>query len=99
MERITIKQLETLMGYMGNAMDIPHGPVWTRSEDGKRNTARIGALKLQQGSRTYGNAWTISQIVNDAGGESTLLRGSTARELYDAMQAWLHGYSHAKRGH
>ena len=96
MERITEKMLNGVMGRMARAMDIPEGPVWSRDETG-HNRARIGALVLHPGSKTYGNAWAISQIVNESGGERTLLRGSTARELWDAAQGWLAGYEYAKR--
>lgn len=96
MGRITEKMLHGVMGRMARAMDIPDGPVWSRDESGK-NSARVGALVLRPGSRTYGNAWAISQIVNDGGGERTLLRGSTARELWDAAQGWLAGYDATRR--
>ena len=96
MERITEKMLTGVMLRMQRAMEIPEGPVWTRDESGK-NRARVGALVLHPGSKTYGNAWAISQIVNESGGERTLLRGSTARELWDAAQGWLAGFDAAKR--
>ena len=95
MERITERNLRAVMARMARAMEIPEGPVWTRDDNG-HNHARIGALVLQPGSRTYGNAWTIAQITNEGGGERTLLRGSTARELWDAAQAWLDGYDAAR---
>ena len=95
MERITERNLRAVMSRMASAMELPEGPVWTRDENG-HNRARVGALVLQPGSRTYGNAWTIAQICNESGGERTLLRGSTARELWDAAQAWLAGYEAAK---
>jgi hypothetical protein len=97
-DRITLANLRAVMSRMCRAMDIPEGPVWTRDEQGN-NRARIGALILEQGSSTYGNAWKICQMCNEGGGERVLLRGSTARELWDAAQAWLAGYdaAHARR--
>ncbi len=97
MSRITESNLRAVMSRMCRAMEIEEGPAWQPDDTG-RMRARIGALVLQTGSKTYGNAWTIAQISNDAGGERTLLRGSTARELWDAAQAWLDGYDAAKRG-
>jgi len=97
MERITESNLRAVMGRMARELGVGEGPVWSRDDSGQ-NRARVGALVLQPGSRTYGNAWTIAQICNEGGGERTLLRGSTARELWDAAQAWLDGYSFAKRG-
>jgi hypothetical protein len=96
MERITEKNLRAVMARMESALDIGGGPVWTRDASGQ-NRARVGALVLQTGSRTYGHSWTIAQICNEAGGERTLIRGSTARELWDAAQSWLDGFDAARR--
>lgn len=95
MDRITVNNLHAVMARMSDALGAPTGPVWTRDEHGN-NRATVGALQLEQGSATYGNAWKIVRICNDGGGEQTLLRGSTARELWDAAQAWLEGFSAAK---
>ena len=95
-ERITLANLNAVMGRMCRAMDIPEGPIWSRDEHGN-NRARVGALMLEQGSKTYGIGWKIVQMANESGGERTLLRGCTARELWDAAQAWLDGYDAAKR--
>jgi hypothetical protein len=96
MDRITEKQLLAAIGVMGAMMDIPSGPVWTRDEKGN-NRARVGALVLNTGSKLYGNAWCVAQIANESGGERTLLRASTKRELWDAIYSWREGYDHAKR--
>jgi hypothetical protein len=77
-------------------LEVPEGPVWTRDENGN-SRATVGALVLQPGSKTYGNAWAISQIVNDGGGESTLLRAVTAAELFYAAHAWIRGFEAAQR--
>jgi hypothetical protein len=95
MDRITTVNLRAVMARMQREMGIPDGPVWTRDERGN-NRARVGALVLEPGSRTYGRAWCIAQMCNEAGGERNLLRGSTARELWDAAQAWLDGYDAAQ---
>ena len=92
MDRITTTNLRGLLGRMTRTMGAPAGPVWTPREDGKGSRATVGALLLQSGSRTYGNAWTIAQIMNESGGERTVLCGSTARELWDVAQAWLDGW-------
>lgn len=97
MERITKKNLRAVMARMSREMGIPDGPVWSRDDNGN-NVARVGALILEPGSKTYGNSWCISQMMNECGGERVLLRGSTARELWDAAQAWLRGFEYAKRG-
>jgi hypothetical protein len=98
MERITVKNLNGVMHLMALTLGIPEGPLWTPRPDGKGSQSRIGALVLQQGSRYYGNAWAISQIMNEGGGENTLLRAHSARELFDAAHAWIAGYDAAKRG-
>ena len=95
-DRITLTNLNAVISRMCRAMDIPEGPIWSRDEHGN-NRARVGALMLEQGSRTNGIGWKIVQMCNEAGGERTLLRGCTARELWDAAQAWLDGYDAATR--
>ena len=94
MTRITKKDLGRLLVRMNNQTGAPKGPVWTKREDGKGMRATVGALILDQGSATYGNAWAISEITNEAGGQRSILRARTARELWDATQAWLDGYEH-----
>jgi hypothetical protein len=96
MERITQNNLRVLVARMSRSMGVPDGPVWTRDADG-RNRATVGVLRLEPGSQANGISWAIAQIMNDAGGQRTITRGSTARELWDVTQAWLEGYDFAKR--
>lgn len=93
-ERITLQNLNALLARMQRSIGGPAGPVWTRDAQGN-NRARIGALMLEQGSKTNGIGWKFVQIVNESGGQRTLIRGSTARELWDAAQAWLDGFDAA----
>jgi hypothetical protein len=93
--RITESDLRAVISRMCRAMDIPDGPVWERDENGN-NRARVGALLLESGSQTCGINWKICQMCNEGGGERILLRGVTARELYDAAQNWLAGYDYAQ---
>jgi hypothetical protein len=95
-DRITETNLRAVIGRMCRAMDIPEGPAWTRDEKGN-NRARVGALLLEPGSKINGIGWKIAQMCNESGGERTLLQGCTARELWDAAQAWLDGYDAAER--
>ena len=97
MERITTSNLRAVMARMADAMNAPDGPIWERDASGQ-NRARVGALILNPGSAINGISWGISQICNESGGERTLLRGSTARELWYVAQAWLDGYREATRG-
>lgn len=75
----------------------PDAPVWSRAADGG-NVARVGAVFYEPGSTTNGIAHGIAQIVNDAGGQRTLLRARTAAELLPMVHAWLDGF-HAGRIH
>jgi len=97
MERITQSNLRALVSRMSRAMGVPDGPVWTRDESGQ-NRATVGVLILEPGSQANGISWAIAQVMNDAGGQRTITRGSTARELWDVTQAWLAGYEFAQRG-
>ena len=94
-DRITLSNLRAVMARMSSALGDPGGPVWSRDANG-HNVARVGALVLEQGSATCGIAWKICQMCNEGGGERVLLRGCTARELWDAAQAWLEGFSAAR---
>ena len=89
--RVTKKQLLAAMNVMAMMIDAPQGAAYQKDETG-RMRAIVGALVLQPGSQLYGNAWTVGQIVNDSGGERTLIRASTARELFDAMYIWREGF-------
>ena len=89
--RVTEKQLLAAMNVMAIVMGVPQGKAWQRDDTGKL-CAIVGALVLNPGSQIYGNAWAVSQMVNEAGGERTLIRASTARELFDAMYIWREGF-------
>lgn len=96
MERITIKDLTALLGIMARELGTPEGPAYTRM--GGRNVATVGKLLIQPGSSTYGNAWALCQIMNERGGERSILRAGSARELFNLMHAYWDGYTAAKRG-
>jgi hypothetical protein len=93
-EKITLQNLNALLARMQRSMGDPGGPVWTRDASGQ-NRARAGALMLEQGSKAYGIGWKFVQVVGESGDQRTLIRGSTARELWDAAQAWLDGFDAA----
>lgn len=95
MRRITQNDLRGVVARMARLLNSGDGPAWSRDENG-RNRARVGALLLNTGSKTNGISWGIAQIMNESGGERTLVRGSTARELYNAAQEWISGYYAAK---
>lgn len=69
----------------------PDAPVWTRAADGS-NVARVGAVFYAPGSTTNGIEHAIVQIVNDAGGQRTLLRARTGADLLPMVHAWLDGF-------
>lgn len=96
MERITIKDLTALLGVMAREPGTPEGPSYTRQGD--RNVATVGKLLIQPGSSTYGNAWALCQIMNEGGGERSILRAGSARELFTLMHAYRAGYAAGKRG-
>lgn len=96
MERITIKDLTALLGIMMRELGTPEGPAYTR-KDG-HNVATVGKLLIQPGSSTYGNAWALCQITNEGGGERSILRARSARELFTLMHAYRAGYAAGKRG-
>ena len=89
--RVTEKQLLAAMNVMAMVMGVPQGNARQRDDTGKLR-AVVGALVLNPGSQLYGNAWIVSQMVNEAGGERTLIRARTARELFDAMYIWREGF-------
>jgi hypothetical protein len=93
-EKITLQNLNALLGRMQRSIGDPGTPIWTRDAAGK-NRARVGALALEQGSKVNGIGWRFVQIANESGGQRTLIRGRTARELWDAAQAWLDGFDAA----
>lgn len=94
MSRITSSNLAALLARMVAATGAPTGDLYTKTDGGVK--ARVGALFIEQGSRTYGRAWKVCRMVNEAGGEQTVLRAATAADLWYAMQAWLDGYEAAQ---
>lgn len=96
MERITIKNLRALLGIMARELGTPEGPAYTRQ--GGRSIATVGKLLIQTGSSTFGNAWVLCQIMNEQGGQRSILRAGSARELFNLMHAYRDGYAAAKRG-
>lgn len=90
MERITTKHLETLLQRLRRETGTPEMK-WTPRADGKGSECPVGAYLINLGSQTYGNAWALAQTVNDGGGERTILRANTARELYNMMHAYMDG--------
>ena len=98
MNRITMTMLKGLLMRMSRTTGAPMGPPWVKREGGKGMRAVVvGTLILEQGSATYGNSWAICELMNEAGGERVIVRGSTARELWDAAQGWLDGYEACER--
>lgn len=90
MERITTKHLETLLQRLRREMGAPEMK-WTPRPDGKGTQCPVGAYLINGGSAAYSRPWTLVQMVSDRGGERTLLRANTARELYNMMHAYLDG--------
>lgn len=95
MDRITIKQLEGLRDVIALELGRPNGPSYTQREG--RNVATVGKIIVERGSATYGNAWALCELMNEQGGESSILRAGTARELFDLMHAYLRGIRDGKR--
>ena len=89
--RITINDLRGLLVRLQRETGAPEMK-WTPRADGKGSQCPVGAYLINEGSATYGRSWTLVQMVNDAGAEHTILRASTARELYNMMHAYLDGY-------
>lgn len=95
MDKITIKHLEGLRDAIARELGRPNGPSYTR-RDG-RNVATVGKLIVEKGSAMYGNAWALCELMNEQGGESSILRAGTARELFDQMHAYLRGIQDGRR--
>ena len=96
MARITIKHIEVLRDRMAGMLGAP-AEAWSKNPNGAGYTANVGALVIQRGSKTYGNAWTVSRLVNADGAESVVIRGTTAAALYAAAQAWCQGFFEGQR--
>lgn len=95
MDKITIKQLEWLRDVIARELGRPNGPSYTQREG--RNVATVGKLIVERGSATYGNAWGLCELVNEQGGESSILRAGSARALFEQMHAYLRGIQDGKR--
>jgi len=94
MNRITAKDLEALRDIMALELGRPNGPIYTR--EGARNVALVGKLIINRGSTLNGLAWGLSEITNEAGGESSILSAGSARELFNLMHAYRKGLRAAK---
>lgn len=90
MDKITIKQLEWLRDVIARELGRPQfhcvGGAW-----------QLGALLIEQGSRTNGITWKLAEITTPCGGENDILRAWSARELFDLMHAYLRGIQDARR--
>lgn len=85
---IIANDLDSLVGRI-NVMTGSPPTAYTRTKAGSR--ANVGHYFIGKGSKTYGRAWTLSRMMNDAGGQENILRASTAHELYLMIRAWLDG--------
>lgn len=87
--RITDQNLNSLLQRMAAITGGTAGKAWTKTDAGC--VAVVGALVVEKGSRLYGLAWTVSQMVNEQGGQSDILRAKSATDLFLIMLAWLAG--------
>lgn len=94
MTRITAKGLESLRDIMARELGRPNGPTYTRQ--GERNVALMGKLIINRGSTLNGLAWGLSEIPNEGGGERSILRSRSARELFNLMHAYRAGFRDAR---
>jgi len=94
MNRITVKNLEALRDLMALELGRPNGPTYTR--EGARNVALVGKLIINRGSTLNGLAWGLSEITNERGGERSLLRAGSARDLFSLMHAYRAGFRDAR---
>lgn len=85
-DRITNKQLESLVAYINKLTNSPAEP-WTRDENGFR--ANIGNYHLDG---AYGGV-NLARMCTDGGGISQPLGGGfrPKRELYDMLTAYIRG--------
>lgn len=95
--RITIRDLRGLLARVQRETGAPEMK-WTPRPDGKGAQCPVGAYLINEGSAAYSRPWTLVQMVNDGGGERTILRANTARELYNMVHAYLDGMDAARRG-
>jgi hypothetical protein len=87
MQRITEKQLESLVQWINELTNSP-ATSYTRTEDGK-SSANIGNYHLYF---AYGGV-NLHRMTNTGGGVSTPLGGGTRtkRELFNQLHAFING--------
>jgi hypothetical protein len=94
MERITSKNLESLVGHLNKYTGNPT-EAYTMTESGKLGwgsnhfTANVGAYLISGAS----GGWALHQMGNDKGGERDVLSSGhvPARELHNLIHAYLRG--------
>jgi len=94
MNRITVKDLNALRDIMAREMGRPNDYTYTRHGD--RLVALVGKLIINRGSTLNGLAWGLSEITNERGGERSLLRAGSARDLFSLMHAYRAGFRDAR---
>ncbi len=97
MERITMKDLESVVARINRMAGFPDGeitrtPVHTQTDEGVKVTSNfrwnVGAYTL---SGAYGG-WQLQKIVNDGGGIHAITDGyQSKRDVYKMAQAFLAG--------
>jgi hypothetical protein len=93
MKRITIKNLENLVGHLNKLTDNPAEPYTifhgTSCDAPGEYKANVGAYLI---SRAYGR-YALHQMDNDKGGERDVLSSGhvPARELFNLIHAYLRG--------
>lgn len=87
MERITVKHLNALVARINRELGMPVEPWTPRDAEGKIH-ANIGNYHLDG---AYGG-WALEQMVSDGGATRRVIDRGTARELYNAMFAFIAGY-------
>jgi hypothetical protein len=80
---------------MSRALYAP-SVAWALDGESKILRPNVGAIVFQEGSRMHGIAWVFSQIACGLGSERTLVRASSARELWERAQSFLDGFEYAK---
>lgn len=92
MQRVTIKQLESLCEMLNRMTDSPMKP-YERDEDGKL-VAQIGNYHISQ---AYGGV-CVHRMVNEGGGVNTpIVHGHIPkRELFEQIWAYIRGMQDAR---
>jgi hypothetical protein len=86
MNRITEKMLRTKIDYLNDITNSPK-TAWTRQTDGSLK-ANIGNYHLYQCLGIV----ALESIMNEGGGVHRILTGSTKRELFNLLNAYIAGY-------